>query len=87
MHRLFHAYSEHALKEESFLSFTRRHDIDELNGSASLGASMMTKSTAALESLDSGQCSVQPEQITWLNGFLAGLYSNTSAGAQKALPH
>jgi ferredoxin-nitrite reductase len=32
MHRLFHAYSEHALSNESFLDFTRRHQIVELKG-------------------------------------------------------
>lgn len=30
IHRLFHAYTERAHGEESFLDFTRRHEIDEL---------------------------------------------------------
>ena len=39
MHRLFHAYTENAFSNESFLEFTRRHEIGELKRLCQIGES------------------------------------------------
>ena len=66
--------------DETFLAFTRRHDVDALKAMSRGGWRHERSAAPADPAAHSGDRAVLAEQRTWLNGFFAGLLSLEGAG-------
>ena len=74
--RLLKAYLAHRTSpQESFLAFTRRHDIDALRVLGRARGGRMSSSRPPIPSLIPETAPFSAEQRVWLNGLFAGLLS------------
>ena len=74
--RILKAYLAHrASREETFLAFARRHEIDALQGDDRAGGRRMSMTPRPpIPSFIPESAPFTPEQRTWLNGLFAGLF-------------
>ena len=74
--RILKAYLAHrASREETFLAFTRRHEIDALKVDDRTGGRRMSMTPRPpIPSFIPESAPFTPEQRTWLNGLFAGLF-------------
>ncbi len=81
------AYLAHrASRDESFLAFTRRHEIDALTDDVRGGRGMNSPLRPPLAAIVPENAPFTAEQRAWLNGFFAGLLDGdaTALSPQEA---